>query len=58
MRQTRWWRPVELEPVSLRACRKTSALGYVDDGNAVNTYTTDAPYRVAVDLARIDDLLA
>ncbi|MBS9534185.1 Uma2 family endonuclease [Mycobacterium sp. M1] len=52
---------VDLEPagaVSLRACHRTGASGYVDDGGVVHTYATDAPFPLAIDLAAIGELLS
>lgn len=51
---------VDLEPadaVSLRACRRSSEAGYVDDGPVVNTYSTDLPFLLTIDLRAIGDLL-
>ncbi|HET9875306.1 MAG TPA: Uma2 family endonuclease [Mycobacterium sp.] len=53
---------VDLEPanmVSLRACSQTEpgASGYVDDGLATNTYTTEVPYPITINLKRIGTLL-
>jgi hypothetical protein len=51
-----------LEPVdavSLQACRKTGdALGYVDDGKAVNSYTAALPYPLTINMDRVSSFLA
>jgi Uma2 family endonuclease len=55
-----WIADLASNAVSLRACRKTGesgASGYVDDGPVVNTYATEAPYPVTIDLAAIGSLL-
>ncbi|MEZ0364604.1 Uma2 family endonuclease [Mycobacterium sp. pUA109] len=52
---------VDLQPtdaVSLRACRRTDGPGYVDDGNAISSYSTETPYPVTINLETISSLLA
>jgi Uma2 family endonuclease len=52
---------IDLQPsdaVSLRACRQTAARGYVDDGKVINTYSTEAPFPVTLDIGRSSALLA
>ena len=57
----RYW-IIDLEPagaVSLRACHQTEgALGYVDDGAVADTYTTELPFPLTLDLAAICALLS
>jgi Uma2 family endonuclease len=49
-------------PVSMRVCRQGGGpgdAGYVDDGSrVVNSYSTEAPFPLTLDLARIARLLA
>lgn len=52
---------IDLEPadeVSLLACRRIAGIaGYVDDGAATGSYTTELPYPVTIDLNTIGSLL-
>lgn len=51
---------IDLEPagaVSLRACRRSEDSGYVDDGAVLDSYVTELPFPVTVDLAAISHAL-
>ncbi|MCM6777393.1 Uma2 family endonuclease [Nocardia sp. CDC159] len=41
------------DPVSLLACHLAGEMGYVDNGEHAETFTTTAPFPVTIDLAAL-----